>query len=196
MLKGRSCILMVVWIIVITTASGCDNLRFAPKEIQKQNAYLHNRTIQAAVVKSQKEESSPTLRKLISQAEKQSEVVLAYYGMPREIPDCQKVEDILNEENTSLTNHAYIEASQRPDPWDLADHLLEMSIALSGIAGGVFGGKLMRSLKLARQKSQALREIITGNERFKQQNPVSTTSFKQAHQGQSEATRTIVAALK
>jgi hypothetical protein len=51
-------------------------------------------------------------------------------------------------------------------------------------------------LKDARTKSQALREIIAGNELFKRQNAQSVQAFKEAQQTQSPATRQLVAEMK
>ena len=43
--------------------AGCDSLRFAPTETQKQNAWLHNRTTQLAADMAKAEEVSPSLKK-------------------------------------------------------------------------------------------------------------------------------------
>jgi hypothetical protein len=51
-------------------------------------------------------------------------------------------------------------------------------------------------LKNARGKSDALKEIIAGNELFKNQNQAQTAAFKQAHQSQSPQTRQLVAKMK
>jgi hypothetical protein len=45
-------------------------------------------------------------------------------------------------------------------------------------------------------KSKALKEIIEGNELFKEQNESSVAAFKQAQQNQSPQTRQIVAEIK
>jgi hypothetical protein len=47
-------------------------------------------------------------------------------------------------------------------------------------------------LKEARAKSQALKEVIAGNELFKNLNPESKESFKSAQSTQSPQTRKIV----
>jgi len=78
----------------------------------------------------------------------------------------------------------------------VADHLLEMGIAIAGLAGGVAGGRVIGGLKTAQQKSRALREIVHGNELFKKNNPIMTDDFKQAQQNQSDSTRRLVAELK
>jgi hypothetical protein len=185
-----------VVILAAVFAGGCDTLRFAPGEKQKQNAYLHHRTVQTAAVTARQEQTSEPLRTLTTQAEKQSEAIMAYYGLPRVIPQTENVEQILSEENKVLTSQSRTEAISRPDPWDVADHLLEMGIAIAGFAGGVAGGRVIGGLKTAQQKSRALREIVHGNELFKKNNPIMTDDFKQAQQNQSDSTRRFVAELK
>jgi len=176
--------------------TGCDTLRFAPSEVQKQNAYVHHRTVQAAAVQAKQEETTETLQGLTEQATQQSEVILAYYGLPVEIPPSDTVPEILSEGNRTLTRTARVEAIQRPDPWDIADHLLELGIGIGGVVGGAFGVRVVRNLQLAKEKSTALREIVKGNELFKQDNPEYTAAFKQSQQGQSLPTKTLVTALK
>ncbi len=185
-----------VVILAAVFAGGCDTLRFAPGEKQKQNAYLHHRTVQTAAVTARQEQSSEPLRKLTTQAEKQSEAIMAYYGLPRVIPETENVEQILSEKNNVITSHSRAEAISRPDPWDVADHLLEMGIAIAGLAGGVMGSRVIGGLKTAQQKSRALREIVHGNELFKKNNPIMTDEFKLAQQNQSDNTRQLVAELK
>ena len=195
----RSKSVLTIGLVVILTAmfaGGCDTLRFAPGQKQKQNAYLHHRTVQTAAVTARQEQTSEPLQKLTTQAEKQSEVIMAYYGLPRVIPQTESVEQILSEKNNVLTNQSRAEAFSRPDPWDVADHLLEMGIAIVGLAGGVMGSRVIGGLKTAQQKSRALREIVRGNELFKQNNPIITDEFKQAQQNQSDSTRRLVAQLK
>ena len=121
---------------------------------------------------------------------------MAYYGLPREIPASDSVEQLLSEENESITSMASQEAIERPDPWDVADHLFELGLALAGVVGGVYGGRAAGVIKQTRQKSQALREIVTGNELFKKSCPEQVDAFKQSHKDQSETTRQLVSVLK
>lgn len=175
---------------------GCDALRFSPSEVQKQNAYVHHRTVQAAAVRAQQEETTETLQALTGRATQQSEAIIAYYGLPAEIPPSDTVPEILSESNQALAKTARVEAIQRPDPWEVADHLLELGIGIGGVVGGAFGVRMMRKLQLAREKSTALREIVSGNELFKRDNPEFSDAFKQSQQGQSVSTKTLVTAMK
>jgi len=181
---------------LIVLSVGCDALRLAPSEVQKQNAYVHHRTVQAAAVRAQQEEVTETLQGLTRQATQQSEAILAYYGLPAEIPPSDTVGEILSESNTVLAKTARAEAIQRPDPWLVADHLLELGIGIFGIVGGAFGVRMVRKLQIAREKSIALREIVKGNELFKRDNPEFSEAFKQSQQQQSVSTRTLVTAMK
>lgn len=185
-------------VLIATTLllGGCQSLRFAPTEAQKQNTYLHHRTTQAAAMKAQDENSSQTMRQLTTHAARQSEAILAYYGLPREIPPSETIEQILQPDNEQISRTARADALQRPDPWDVADNLLELGVAIAGVVGGVYGTRAIAALRLARHKSTALREIITGNELFKTSNTDHVTAFKQAHQRQSTTTRSIVATMK
>ncbi len=111
-------------------------------------------------------------------------------------PETENVEQILSEKNNVITSHSRTEAISRPDPWDVADHLLEMGIAIAGLAGGVMSSRVIGGLKTAQQKSRALREIVHGNELFKKNNPIMTDDFKQAQQNQSDSTRRLVTEMK
>lgn len=186
----------IIVFVLVSMSAGCDALRFAPSEAQKQNAYVHHRTVQAAAVQSQQEESTEILQGLTGQATKQSEAILAYYGLPAEIPPSDTVPEILSEQNRALAQTARAEAIQRPNPWEVADHLLELGIGIGGIVGGAFGVRMVRKLQLAKEKSIALREIVKGNELFKRDNPEYTDAFKQSQQAQSAGTRTLVTAMK
>jgi hypothetical protein len=189
-------IVLSTMIMIMLLAVGCGQLRFAPGETQKQNVYLHHRTVQASATKAHQENVSDTLQSLTSQAAKQSDAIMAYYGLPSELPATSDIEDLLSNDNEELTAQARSEAIQRPDIWQVTDGFLELGIALAGLIGGVYGNKAVAALNLTRKKSVALKEIITNNELFKQNNPQSVVAFKQAQQLQSDATRSLVAEMK
>ena len=176
--------------------AGCDSLRFAPSEAQKQNAWLHNRTAIVTAETARTEDTSQTLQALTQFGEVQSRAFSAYCGLPKEFPPAETAEDILAESNFQLAGTALQESAERPDPWQVADSMLEMGIGICALLGGVYGTRTVRFLKDARGKSNALHEIIAGNEQFKKQNQTQTTAFKQAHQNQSPQTRQLVAAMK
>lgn len=176
--------------------AGCESLRFAPTEAQKQNAWLHNRTAIVTAETARTEDTSPTLQALTQLGEVQSRAFSTYYGLPKEFPPAETAEDILAESNFQLASTALQESTDRPDPWQVADSMLEMGIGICALLGGVYGTRAVRFLKDARGKSDALKEIIAGNELFKKQNQSDAAAFKQAHQNQSPQTRQLVAAIK
>jgi hypothetical protein len=176
--------------------AGCDSLRFAPTEAQKQNAWLHNRTAIVTAETAKAEDTSPTLQALTQLGEVQSRAFSAYCGLPKEFPSAGTAEDILAESNLQLASTALQESADRPDPWQVADSMLEMGIGICALLGGVYGTRAVGFLKDARGKSNALKEIIAGNEQFKKQNQSQAIAFKQAHQNQSPQTRRFVAQMK
>jgi len=189
---GLACILLALplW------AAGCDSLRLAPGEQQKQNAWLHNRTATVAAQTAQAEQTSAQLQALTRLSELQSRAFTSYCGLPQEYPPAETTEQILGESNWQLADAATTESAARPDPWQVADSVLDLGIGVCGLLGGVCGARAARFLQDARAKSEALKEIITGNELFKQQRPAQVQAFKDAQQNQSPATRQLVAAMK
>ena len=182
--------------LLLITFSGCGQLRLAPDEKQKQNAYLHQKTLAAAANQARQEEASTQLKSLTDRAERQGEIFLAHYGMPESLPATGTMADLLSENNSLITESAYNSAILRPDTWQVADNVLELGIGLAGLLGGVWGTKAAALLVAARQKSKALEEVIVGNEFFKQQNPEVSSQFKEAQKSQSVETRSLVATIK
>jgi len=176
--------------------AGCDSLRFAPTESQKQNAWLHNRTAIVTAETARAEETSPKLQALTQLGEVQSRAFSAYCGLPKEFPPAETAEDILAESNFQLAAAALQESADRPDAWQVADSMLQTGIGICALLGGVYGTRAVRFLKDARGKSEALKEIIAGNELFKKENQTQAAAFKQAHQNQSPQTRQLVAQMK
>ena len=129
-------------------------------------------------------------------SELQSRAFVSYCGLPKEFPQVESADDILRDSNIALARSAISESAERPDTWQVADSALELAIGISALLGGVYGIRAVRFLKDARTKSQALKEIIAGNEIFKKQNEPAVSAFKTAHGSQSPATRQIVAELK
>jgi hypothetical protein len=184
-----------VLIFVLFTA-GCDSLRLAPSEQQKQNAWLHNRTTAAAAETARVQSTSSELQALTQLAEQQSQAFTAYYGLPQEYPQAQTNEQILSQANRDLAKTATTESAARPDPWGVADSLLEFGIGITALLGGVYGTRIAGFLKDARTKSQALKEVVQGNELFKKQQPAQAQAFKSAQANQSPETRQLVTELK
>ncbi len=186
----------LVSMVAIFLLVGCESLRYAPGEAQKQNAWLHNRTAQMAVDVAHAEDSSGELQGLTNLCEVQSRAFAADYGLPDEFPAADSVSAILAESNQQLAGLALAESRRRPDAWDVADGVIDLGIGVAALFGGVYGVRTARFLKNARAKSKALREIITGNELFKREHADSAQAFKAAHKDQSPQTRQLVTQLK
>lgn len=182
--------------VVFMLLVGCDSLRFAPGEAQKQNAWLHNRTARMAADIARDEDSSGELQGLTNLCEVQSRAFAADYGLPDEFPPADAAEAILAESNQQLAGLALAKARRRPDAWDVADGVMDLGIGIAALFGGVYGVKVARFLKEARVKSKALGEIITGNELFKREHADSAQDFKAAHKDQSPQTRQLVTQVK
>ena len=188
--------IVVVMGIATSLIAGCNSLRFAPSEQQKQNAWLHNRTTSVAAEQARAEQTSAELQALTKLSEKQSRAFTAYCGLPKEYPQADTSTEILAQSNWQLAETALAQSVERPDPWQVADSALEVAIGVSALFGGIYGTRAVRFLKDARTKSQALKEIVEGNELFKKQNETQTQAFKAAHDSQSPETRQLVAAMK
>jgi hypothetical protein len=189
----RIWVILTLWCLLLV---GCDSLRFAPSEAQKQNAWLHNRTATIAANTARGEDASEKLQALTGLTELQSRAFSSYYGLPREFPQASTAEDILAQASWQLGRAALAESADRPDAWQLADSVFELAIGISALLGGVYGARAARFLREARAKSKALKEIIEGNELFKKHDDTYASAFKQAHRNQSPQTRQIVAQMK
>jgi hypothetical protein len=177
-------------------AGGCGQMRFAPTEQQKQNAWVHNRTAAIAAQTAREEYASGKLKALTDLSTVQSRAFVAYCGLPEELPDAETAEDVLKESNVQLATMAIEQSGQRPDAWSVADSALELAIAIAGLFGGAYSIRIVQFLQQARAKSNALKEIILANEIFKKTNPESAQAFKDAQRNQSPMTKQIVAEIK
>jgi len=193
-------VLCVVVLAVCVVLSGCEGFRFAAKEEQKQNAYLHWRVTELAAAQAKAEETSPQLQGLTGLASQQSRAFVADYGMPRDSSMATQAwpwhpsEGFATE--TAIAATAYQQSMERPGMWEMADGAMELGIGLAGLLGGVYGIRATQFLKQAREKSKALKEIIEGNELFKENCPSQAAAFKDAQAGQSAETRKIVTEVK
>lgn len=194
--KVQKSLILFGCVFICLLSTGCDSLRFAPSDVQKQNAWLHNRTTMMAANTAKQENTSQQLQALTQLSEIQSRSLSSYYGPPKEFPQADTAEDILAQSSYTLAGTALSESSARPTGWEVADSMLELGIGICALLGGVYGTRAVGFLKQAKTKSKALQEIITGNELFKKQNASSASSFKQAHQNQSPQTRQIVTEMK
>ncbi len=140
---------------------------------------------------------SPPFKEPISSQNRQKKTInLLKSKIHENLPQADTAEQILSESNFQLADTAIAESAKWPDGWTVVDNVLELGIGICALLGGVYGTKAVSFLKGARSKSQALREIIAGNELFKHQNTKSAKAFKNAHRTQSPQTRQLVAEMK
>jgi len=188
--------ILIILTLLCCLSAGCDSLRFAPSEAQKQNAWLHNRTTTIAADTARLENASEKLQALTQLSEIQSQAFSSHYGLPKEFPQAETAEDVLIESNWQLARTALQQGDERPDAWEVADSMLELGIGICALLGGVYGTRAVGFLRQARTKSKALQEIIASNELYKKHNASSASAFKQAQSNQSPQTRQIVAQMK
>ena len=129
-------------VFICLLSMGCDSLRFAPSDAQKQNAWLHNRTTMIAADTAKQENASQQLQALTQLSEIQSRSLSNYYGPPKEFPKADTAEDILAESSYALAGTALSESSARPTGWQVADSMLELGIGICALLGGVYGTRL------------------------------------------------------
>jgi hypothetical protein len=175
---------------------GCDTFRFSPGQGQKENAYLHWRVTEEAARLAGQEQVSGELAGLTALSSSQSRAFVADYGLPMELPADESVERLLDGRAKEIAQSAWESGSRRPDVWQMSEGLFEFGLGLAGILGGAYGIKASQFLRKAQEKSKALKEIVEGNELFKQLGADSAGLFKQAQANQSASTRTLVAELK
>lgn len=188
--------IVVISIVSCLVSVGCDSLRFAPGEAQKQNAWLHNRTAAVAAEQARRESATEKLQALTGLGELQSRAFISYCGLPKEFPQADTAEEILSQSSFQLAGAALSESAERPDAWQVADSMFELAIGISALLGGVYGTRAVRFLREAKAKSKALEEIVEGNELFKKEHKPQARAFKDAHKDQSRETRQIVAEMK
>jgi hypothetical protein len=195
-IQGASYKFLCTCALVLLITSGCGQIRFAPSEEQKQNAWVHNRTAAIAAQTAKEEYASGKLQALTDLSRTQSKAFVAYCGLPDELPETETAEDVLSESNRQLAATAIEQSQQRPDAWGVADSALELGIAVAGLFGGIYATRIAKFLQQAKAKSNALKEIVLANEIFKKTNPDSAEAFKDAQKNQSPLTRQLVVECK
>jgi len=179
----------IVVSLTLLFLAGCqDALRFAPSEPQKQTAELTH-ALAAKVAAEGTDAASPAAKRL----ESGTRAALTYIGRPAEPPDAEQFDTIVAA--------AEADAARRPDPWEAADSVIDLGIAICGVLGGAGAGKFAAYLAQMRAKSKALQEVVKNNDLFKEQaqkegDQKAVAVFKQAQSSQSPTTKTIVAKVR
>jgi len=193
---GKKMRKIILTLAAVLITSGCGQIRFAPSEEQKQNAWVHNRTAAIAAQTAKDEYASGKLQALTDLSRTQSKAFVAYCGLPEELPETETAEDVLSDSNKQLAATAIEQSQQRPDAWGVADSAMELGIAVAGLFGGLYATRIAKFLQQAKAKSNALKEIVLANEIFKKTNPDSAEVFKDAQRNQSPLTRQLVTECK
>jgi len=187
---------VVVSVLAGVLVCGCEGLRFAPTEAQKRNAWVHNRTAAFAADRAAADSASQQLRRLTGLSELQSRAFVVEAGLPKELPNAGSAEDVLSGANVALADRALSDAGARPDGWQAANAAIDLAIGVFALLGGAYGTRAVRFLREAKAKSNALKEVVLGNELFKKTNADAAQPFKDAHRNQSPVTRRLVAEMK
>jgi len=187
--KSLLTITLCLCAVVAFLSSGCDSLRLAPSESQKQTAELTHELARKVNAEGT-QPASPASQRLVTG----TQAALAYAGRPDVPANPDQFDTVAAQANQ--------DALERPDPWQVADSALELAIGVCALLGGVYGTKAVRFLSQAREKSKALQEIVQGNELFKkqlgEQNAKIVTAFKKAQDEaqKSASTKVIVTEMK
>ncbi len=172
--------IVVIMLLAVLLLGGCEEpLRLAPSQAQKQTAFL-TADIAKAVEQNGTDPASPASKKLVQG----TRAMAIYMGTPKVPADPDEFETVVSQ--------AEQQAYERPDPWKIADNLLELGIGVAAIVGGGTGTIVVNRLRKLRQKSKALKEVVMGNELLKE----NGGDFKKAHRAQSPKTKTIIAEIR
>jgi hypothetical protein len=191
-MKAR--IALTVWfiaVIFVVVLSGCDTMRFAPTEEQKQTAMLtHNAATEA--VYSGLEPKSQEARLL----EQGTLATTLYYGAPEKIP-------AKTDFTTEKVAVAQSDAAKRPSFQQVADTGLSMleiilGTGVLGIGGTAIGTRILASAKKGRDAAIALEQVVKGNKEYlRDAPPEQADAFRAAQNAkQDDATKVIVATVK
>jgi hypothetical protein len=153
-MKKTVCVMVLASVVLC----GCDAVRFAPGDAQRENAYLHWRATELAAGLAGQEPVSAELRGLTGLAAQQSRAFVADYGLPKALPAADSAEAILNGSGAAAAATAYQQSLERPDVWQVADGAMEFGLALAGLIGGVYGARAAKFLRQARENAKILRE--------------------------------------
>lgn len=182
---------ILVMAVMVVFCAGCESigLRNTATESQKQVAW-HGHLSAMAVEKEGTGPHSPAAKKLVQA----TQVALTDTGLP-------KNPNIVDYETTAA--QAQKDAALKPTT-EQAFQAVEQGLSLAaelaivfGVGGTSIGGlKLAEWIKKARQKSDALKEIVQNNELLKKADAAAYTAMKNAQRNQTEKTKQVVAAVK
>lgn len=182
-------IVILYLLLALLVCSGCETLRFAPGQEQKQIAFDAHLT--ARRVDSQGAmPSSPDTKRLVSG----TRTNLSYIGVP--------ANPVIEDYPATLAK-AETDAIKRPDANDVfavAGKGLSLAAQLAilfGFGGSAVGGKkVLDWIAIARNKSKALEQIVISSQKFLDKAPEDQKKEFKAAQKQTATTKKLVAELK
>jgi len=197
----RSTLVYTVFIAALTVIfmafNGCQQLRKAPTEAQKQTARMGVDATEQIRITGTSPGSAVSVI-----ANESAKATQTYFGPPAE-PLA---------EPEAVIPQAQIDAAERPDPWQTVDTALAFGLAVAGVFGGAGGVKVAKAIAAAQAKSKALRQIIKAEEDFRNELKLTACddedndnavyaaeileSLKAANDIQSPATQAIVTEVK
>lgn len=188
-------LMLAVALACMASFCGCDSLRWAPSEAEKQNAALHVQTSQALAARIEPNKTADTLDDALADLNaKQAGAITAHYGPPKEPVPQVPWEDL--PATAPVTDEAGQDAAQRPDVFDLTDFAIDNveAIAIALGLGGAAAGAIAR----AKATSKALRETVGGIQKYRDQaNTAEKTKLGEIlAKAQSGKTKTEVAKAK
>lgn len=144
--------IIVALTVVFMAFTGCETLRKAPTEAQKQTARMGVDATEAIRLNG-----TPPKSTVAVIAHESAKANQTYFGPPKE-PLANPVDVI---------PQAQSDAAERPDPWDIVDLALSLGLGVVGVFGGAGGLKIAAAITVAQQKSKALREIVTAQQKLR-----------------------------
>ena len=148
---------LCVLLVLSLSLAGCGGLRFAPSQSQKQLAFATHQAARSAADLGLQPGSEAAKQIVVGTA-----ASLAYSGMPQ-------TPEIADYDTTAA--QAASDAARRPaaqDVFNAAEGGLSLAsqliLALGFGGAGIGGKKLIDWIALARQKSDAFKEVVQGNE--------------------------------
>jgi len=156
MKRYKIVIVITLWTLFCLPLAGCDTLRFAPSEAQKQisyDTYLAAQTVNAQGTEPRSEAAA----KLVTG----TSAMLTYTGLPKD--------PVITDYKTP-SEQAQKDAAARPtieDVADQADQWLQLGIGITGLFSGGIAIKAAGWLQQLRDKAKALKEVVVANETLK-----------------------------
>jgi hypothetical protein len=153
-----SCVLCLI--MLLSTGCTAGNLRFAPSESQKQLAY--ETSLSARQVYAQgTQPASPEAAQIVEG----TTAMLSYTGMPASLEIADYPATLAKAQTDAAARPGVEDVAQEATNW--LDLIGGIVLAIGGLGGGAMITKAIGWIIKARATTQALAEVVKGNEMFK-----------------------------